>query len=132
MAEAGGRRRLVSLRVLELAVRRDHPLPPEEWREVKRAARRGEQAPEPLRAAVRADAEAILRSSDLGIAPMWLVWGFAGLAVLTLLSWLSTDRPALQGYLVVLYAALAGTSWWRRKVAQARAETALILNADPP
>ncbi len=46
------RRRLVRLTVLELAVRRDHPMSPADWRAVRRHARRGTEAPEELRAAV--------------------------------------------------------------------------------
>lgn len=130
-AESRDRRRLVSARVLELAVRRDHPVSPADWRTVRQAARGGQQAPEHLRAATRADAEAILRSSDLGVAPMWLIWGFVVLAGLTLASWLSSDRPALEGWLALLYLLLAGSAWWRRKVVRARAETALLVNEDP-
>lgn len=124
------RRRLVPLRVLELAVRRDHPLPPPEWAAVKRAARRGEEAPDELKAAVRADADAILHSSDLGIAPVWLLFGFAALAVFTLATWAATRSiPAL--LLVVLYLVLGAGAVAARRLRRARAETALLRNADP-
>lgn len=124
------RRRLVPLRVLELAVRRDHPVSPADWTAVKRHARRGTEAPEALRRAVRADADAILHSSDLGIAPVWLMWGFAGLAVLTALSWART-RSTLSLLLVLLYVALAAGIHVTRTLRRARAETALHTNPDP-
>jgi hypothetical protein len=124
------RRRLVPLRVLELVVRRDHPMSPADWAAVRRHARRGTEAPEALRPAVRADADAILHSSDLGVAPVWLVWGFAGLAVFTALSWAST-RSTLSLLLAVLYVVLAVGIYMTRAQRRARAETALHTNPDP-
>jgi hypothetical protein len=131
MPDAGrDRRRLVALRVLELVVRRDHPLPPGEWAAVRRAARRGDEAPDELKAAVLADADAILHSSDLGIAPLWLIWGFVGLAAFTLLSY-GTTGSSRSLLLVLLYLLIAGGAFAARKLRRARAETALLRNADP-
>ena len=120
----------MSARVLELAVKRDHPLSPADWRSVRRHARRGTEAPEELRAAVRADADAILRSSDLGIAPIWLAWGMVVLAVLFAASWASS-RSTTQLLLLVGYLLLAAAILTGRTLRRARAETALLRNTDP-
>lgn len=124
------RRRLVPLRVLELAVRRDHPLPPASWTAARRHARRGTEAPEELRAAVRADADAILHSSDLGVAPGWLPGGMVVLAVLFALTWTST-RSRVVLLLTAAYVLLAAGTVLARNLRRARAQTALLRNPDP-
>jgi hypothetical protein len=124
------RRRLVPLRVLELVVRRDHPLPPAEWAAVRRHARRGTEAPAELRAAVRADADAILHSADLGIASVVQVWGFVALAVLTGAAYLTT-RSSLTLLVVAAELLVAAGGFAGRTLRRARAETALLRNADP-
>jgi len=129
--EGRDRRRLVPLRVLEMRVRRDHPLGEGEWRLVRRAARRGEAVPEPLRPAARAEAEALLASSDLGLAPAWLIYGFLVLAALNLLRWLGNHEAAWALPMTILYAAIA-LSIWRIRDARGRgAEQALAVNTDP-
>lgn len=130
MPSGAGDRKLVALRVLELVVRRDHPLPAEDWGTVKRAARRGAAAPEHLRAAARADAEAILRSSDLGVAPMWLVFGFVALAVLNLVRWLADRGAPWAVPMTALYLLLALSTWYGRRARAGRARAALAANAD--
>ena len=58
------------------------------------------------------------------------MWGFAGLAVLTALSWART-RSTLSLLLVLLYVALAAGIHVTRTLRRARAETALHTNPDP-
>jgi hypothetical protein len=126
---SGDRRRLVPLRVLQLAVRRHHPMTPAELASVRRAVRSGTAAPEPLRPAARALADATLHSSDSGVAPTWLVYGLGVLAVLNLGRWVQDHDAPWAVPMAVLYALLAAGSLLlrRRRRAAAAAAVALVL-----
>ena len=116
---------------LELEVRRHHPMTREELLSVRAAVRGGAAAPEPLRPAARALAEATLQSSDHGVAHPWLVYGLAVLALINAARAIRDVDTPWAVPMAVLYAALAAAAWLGRRRRRDRATAALAANAPP-